>query len=261
MGDTYTHGHHESVVGMHAARTATNSAGYLLDHLRSGMDLLDVGCGPGTITVGLAEWVAPGRVIGIDIAPGIVEEAARAFPTVHFEVADVYDLPYETDSFDVAHAHQVLQHVTDPVRALREMRRVTRPGGIVAARDVDYATMTWYPLDDTLDHWLDLYHRVARGNGAEPDAGRRILSWYHAAGFETVEMSAVALSYGDDEGRRFWGRGWERRALESSFAEQAVAGGHATEADLQAISAAWRRWSEQPDGYLMYTNAQAIGRA
>jgi len=167
---TYTHGHHASVLRSHQWRTAENSAAYLLPHLRPGQDLLDVGCGPGTITADLAELVAPGRVVALDQAEGVLTQAAavateRGLTTVDFAVGDVFALDFPDDSFDVVHAHQVLQHVGDPVAALREMRRVCRPGGYVAARDGDYGAFTWYPADPALDEWLALYRALARRNG------------------------------------------------------------------------------------------------
>ncbi len=73
------------------------------------------------------------------------------------------------------------------------MRRVRRPGGIVAARDSDYAAMTWFPADPRLDRWLALYHEVARANGGEPDAGRRLLAWAHAAGFGDVAAIGIGV--------------------------------------------------------------------
>ncbi|MFJ1827210.1 class I SAM-dependent methyltransferase, partial [Streptomyces sp. NPDC088178] len=120
----YTHGHHESVLRSHRWRTAANSAAYLIDELRPGMTVLDVGCGPGTITADLAALVAPGRVTGVDSAQEVLaraaEEAAeRGLDNVEFATADVHALDFPDDSFDVVHAHQVLQHVGDPVRALR----------------------------------------------------------------------------------------------------------------------------------------------
>ena len=179
--DTYTHGHADPVLQSHRWRTVENSAAYLAPHLRPGLDLLDVGCGPGTITVDLAARVAPGRVVGVDVSADPLEEARaaaeRAGVAVTFEVGDVYALEAADDSFDVVHAHQVLQHLTDPVAALREMARVCRPAGVIAVRDVDYGAFVTFPPDEGLDHWLDLYHRVARANGAEPDAGRRLVSW------------------------------------------------------------------------------------
>src|SRR6476620_1118472 len=145
--DVYTHGHHDSVLQSHRWRTAANSAGYLLPHLHPGDSLLDVGCGPGTITADLVAAVAPGRVVAIDRSGDVLEEARTAAPDADVRLGDVYALDHPDGEFDVSHAHQVLQHLTDPVAALAEMRRVTRPGGLVAVRDADYAAMTWYPAN------------------------------------------------------------------------------------------------------------------
>ncbi|MBO3738424.1 class I SAM-dependent methyltransferase [Actinoplanes flavus] len=263
---TYTHGHHESVLRSHRWRTAENSAAYLLPHLSSGISLLDVGCGPGTITAELAELVAPGRVTALEQTGEALDlaraEIARRGPAnVGFAVGDVHALDFPDDSFDVVHAHQVLQHVADPVQALREMRRVTRPGGVVAARDSDYAAFTWFPLVPELDEWLDLYQRVARGNGGEPDAGRRLLSWARAAGFTDVTATASVWCFADDEDRRWWGGMWEERVLRSEMAATALRIGAATEAGLERISAGWRRWAGDPDGWLIIPHGEIICRA
>ena len=106
---------------------------------------------------------------------------------------DVYALAYGDGAFDVVHAHQVLQHLADPVAALREMGRVSRPAGIVAVRDADYAAMTWYPDRPELHRWMELYQQVARHNGGEPDAGRRLVSWARAAGFASVDRLGVRV--------------------------------------------------------------------
>src|ERR1700722_8537574 len=163
--DRYTHGHHESVLRHHTWRTAQNSAGFLLPHLKKGDSFLDFGSGPGTITMDLAEWVAPGIVVGIDRAPEVIERAreaadARSLSNLSFEVGDVYNLEFEDSSFDVVYAHQVLQHLSDPTCALREMRRVLRDGGWLAVRDADYGEFTWSPPSDGLVRWMDLYHLI-----------------------------------------------------------------------------------------------------
>src|SRR3954470_432591 len=114
----YTHGHHESVLRSHRWRTAENSARYLLPHLVPGQSLLDVGSGPGTITVDLARRIAPGRVTAVEVSEDALrltraEAVAQGQDTIDFAVADVHDLDCGDDSFDVVHAHQVLQHVAD----------------------------------------------------------------------------------------------------------------------------------------------------
>jgi len=264
MSGTYTHGHHDSVLRSHRWRTAENSCAYLLPHLRPGMSLLDVGCGPGTITLDLAALVAPGRVVGIDAAASVVVAAAAsavsAGARVEFAVGDVHALAFADASFDVVHAHQVLQHLTDPVAALREMRRVLRPGGVLAIRDSDYAGFVWAPADPLLDRWMQLYHAVTARNGAEADAGRHLLAWAMAAGFSDVQASSSTWTFADAESRAWWGDLWADRVLLSSFAEQALAYGLATRDELHAIAAAWRRWSEQPDGFFAVLHCEVLAR-
>jgi ubiquinone/menaquinone biosynthesis C-methylase UbiE len=262
--DTYTHGHAEPVLQSHRWRTAENSAGYLLPSLRPGLELLDVGCGPGTITVDLAARVAPGRVVGLDVSAEPLTEARaaaeRAGVAVSFAVGDVYALEADDDSFDVVHAHQVLQHLNDPVAALREMVRVCRPGGVLAVRDVDYGAFVTFPADAGLDRWLELYHRVARRNGAEPDSGRRLLSWAHAAGLRDVTATTSSWCYSSPAEREWWGNSWAGRATSSSFAEQAVAYGLASHEDLEEIAAAWLRWRDADDGWLGMLHGELLIR-
>ena len=261
----YTHGHHDSVLRSHRWRTAENSAAYLLPHLRPGLSLLDVGSGPGTITVDLARAVAPGRVIGVDASVEAVELARRAAAdvsdvAVNFDVADVDDLPFDDASFDVVHAHQVLQHLADPVAALLEMARVCRPDGLVAVRDADYAAMTWHPADPLLDEWLRVYRTVARGAGAEPDAGRRLLAWAREAGLGDVAPSASVWCFATPEDRAWWGGLWADRMRHSRVAELAREHHGVTEADLDAVAAAWRRWSTAEGGWFAVLHGELLAR-
>jgi ubiquinone/menaquinone biosynthesis C-methylase UbiE len=263
---TYTHGFHAAVIRSHSWRTAANSAAYLLSELKPGQDLLDVGCGPGTITTDLARAVSPGRVTAVDSSAEVLARAESAAADAGvvgavFEVADVHALPYADDSFDVVHAHQVLQHVADPVQALREMRRVCRPGGVVAARDSDYAAFTWFPANPALDEWNALYHRVARGNGGEPEAGRMLRSWARAAGFEEIVSGSSTWCYSSDEERAWWGGMWAERITESGIAHQAVERGFATEDDLRRIADGWRAWAADRDGWFSVLHGEVLCRA
>ncbi|GAQ64803.1 class I SAM-dependent methyltransferase [Streptomyces scabiei] len=261
----YTHGHHESVLRSHTWRTAANSAAYLLGSLKPDMRILDIGCGPGTITADLAALVPDGRVTGVDQAPGILEQArataaGRGLGNVDFAVADVHALDFPDDTFGVVHAHQVLQHVGDPVQALREMVRVTRPGGLIAVRDSDYAAMTWFPQSPGMDDWLELYRRVARANGGEPDAGRRLKSWALRAGLSDITATSATWTYATAEERAWWSGLWADRTVASAYAERATRGGHATQERLREIEAAWREWGRQEDGWFAVLHGEILCR-
>jgi SAM-dependent methyltransferase len=263
--ERYTHGHHESVLRSHSWRTIENSAAYLEPHLTPGLSLLDVGSGPGTITVEFGERLAPGRVVGIDAAETIVRQA-RALAAdggatnVEFEVGDAYSLDFPDDTFDIVHAHQTLQHVADPVAVLREMRRVVKPGGIVAARDVDYSGVVLYPESSGLSAWAALYQRVHRSNGGEPDAGRRLKAWALAAGLADVTATASIWCFASDSERDWWGNSWAVRVVESAFGSQAVEREFAARGDLEDIRDAWLAWAGDPDGWMGMPHGEILAR-
>lgn len=259
----YTHGYHESVLRSHRTRTTENSAAYLLPRLRSSDHLLDVGAGAGTITAdfaGLVERVTATELGADGLAVTRGEITERGIDNVDFVVADVHALPFDDDTFDVAHAHQVLQHVADPVQALRELARVTRPGGAVAVRDSDYAGFCWWPQIPALDTWLRLYRAIARHNGGEPDAGRRLLSWAHAAGIGEVTATSSTWCYATPAEREWWGGMWADRILDSAIADGLRDAGLASDADLREISAAWREWAADDDGWISILHGEIVCR-
>ncbi|KAF4592171.1 Methyltransferase type 11 [Ophiocordyceps camponoti-floridani] len=264
---TYTHGHHESVLRSHTWRTAANSAAYLLPHLRQDMRILDVGCGPGTITVDLAGYVPSGHVTGLDRAGRVLDKARalaaeRGLTNVDFAEGDANGLEYADGSFDVVVCHQVLQHVRDPVGVLGEMRRVAKTGGLVAARESDYGTMVWHPPVQGMDSWLALYRDVARHNGGEPDAGRMIHAWARRAGFspDDIASSSSTWCYTSAGDVAWWSGLWAERTVESDFAKAAVGAGLATEAGLQETSEVWRRWGAEEDAWFSFLHGEIVCR-
>jgi ubiquinone/menaquinone biosynthesis C-methylase UbiE len=254
----YTHGHQAPVLRSHRWRTAENSAAYLLPVLQPGDRLLDVGCGPGTITLDLATRVAPGEVLGIDPSADVIAQAAEsATGNVRFEVGDVFT---HDGTYDVVHAHQVLQHLADPVGALAAMRRSTRPGGTIAVRDADYEAMTWYPAEPRLDRWLALYREVARRNGGEPDAGRFLVAWAHAAGLSDVTASASAWCYADPEDRAWWSETWAERISASTLSTRVIELGLAEQADLDDLADGWRTWASHDDAWFAVLHGEILAR-
>jgi Methylase involved in ubiquinone/menaquinone biosynthesis len=259
--ERYTHGYAEAVLGSHSRRTVANSLSYGRHLLRRGVRVLDLGCGPGTISTQIADLVAPGEVTAVDVDPGVLERAramAGPVPNLTFQLGDAYALGFADDTFDLSHAHQVLQHLADPVAALRELARVTRPGGTIAVRDADYGAFSWSPEFPGLDHWRTLYRSVARANGGEPDAGRYLLAWAHAAGLAVAWAGSSTWTFSSTDGAQWWGRSWAERAIGAEFAEQAIGLGLVTPAELSAIGAAWRQWAEHPDASFVVPHGELL---
>lgn len=254
--ERYTHGHHESVLRSHTWRTVENSAAYLLPYLVPNAAVLDVGCGPGTITADMASMGV--EVIGVDAAPEVIDKAREL--GVDARVGDAYALDFADDSFDVVHAHQTLQHLARPVDALREFRRVVRPGGVVGVRDVDYAGTIIFPETPGITLWASLYQDVHRSNGGEPNAGRRLKAWALEAGFEDVTATTSIWTFSSDEDRAWWGGMWADRVLQSAFAGDALGKNLATQADLELISGAWREWAADERGFMAMPHGEVLAR-
>jgi len=263
----YVHGHHESVLRSHTVRTAANSAAYLLPHLQPHMHLLDVGCGPGTITTDLAKLVPQGRAVGIEpVAEPL--EYARSFawtagvPNVHFMIGDANEIPFPDAAFDIAHSHQVLQHVKDPVKILKELKRVTKPGGFVASSVSDWGGFVVYPSVEGMDDFLELFPKVSKFTGGEQEGGRRLRSWAHDAGFEwkDITSSASTWCYSTPEEREWWSSLWADRLVSSSFATTAMESGLASREDLDKCAQAWRNWGAREDGWFAFLKGEVLCR-
>ena len=182
----------------------------------------------------------------------------RGIANLSFRRGDVYALEHADDVFDVAHAHQLLQHLARPVTALRELARVTRPGGLVAVRDSDYGGMFWAPASPELDDWQRIYRAVTRRNGTHADAGRLLLGWALEADVGAVCATSSAWTFADSESRRWWSGLWAERLLESDLAAQAVDYGVASRRELERVSEGFRRWGEQPDGFFVCPHGELL---
>ncbi len=263
----YISDHSESVLRSHSWRTAANSAEYLLNLVEPTMRILDVGCGPGTISADLATLVPQGEVIAIDFGEEAIEKARtmaserRGLSNLHFEMGDAHNLAFEPDSFDIVHSHQVLQHLSNPAHALREWRRVTKPGGIVASRVADMAAVSYYP-EDMLRDFHNLYLQVSRAYGGFPDGGRRVVAWAMVAGFprHAITPSSSVWCYSEPEARAWWSSLWADRLIKSSLHGNAVDGGFATPAEMERLARSWHEWGACDDGFYALLHGEILCR-
>lgn len=224
-------------------RSAERNAAFLLPRLHPGDRVVDIGCGPGTITIGLAERVAPGEVVGIDRDPEYIAAAGqRSATNLRFEVGDGAALPFDDASVDVAFLHAVLQHVDSPSAVLREARRIVRPGGLVAIGDLDMDAYLLHPSSGELQAALAL-DRHSRRN---PDIGRRLPALLHHAGFPDVDYRVAANVAATPEATAGVASGAVRRLEAEPYIAHVVAEGWATADELERMTEAWRAWAEVP---------------
>lgn len=231
------------------------------------MSLVDVGCGPGTITLDLATRLPQGHVWGIDPSSSVIERAKqsaldRNVMNVSFMVGDVLDIQkcFEDVRVDVVQAHQVLQHVQQPVAAMQAMRSILKPSGILAVRETDFSAMAWYPRLPELEDWRQKWIRVSQTAGCDPDAGRKLVSWALAAGFKRDQITATAGTwcYSTEPERKWWGGMWKERVFKSEYSNRVVEGGFGTQADIEDISKAWQKWTEAPDGWFALLHGEVV---
>lgn len=236
----------------HAGRTAESHAAFLLPHLRPGMALLDLGCGPGSITVGLAAAVAPGETTGIDLDTEPIDG-------VIVVTGDVMNLPFPDDSFDAIYASALLQHLPDPLAALREARRVARPGAVIGVVDADWDGELLYPTNDVIRRSMDIARKLREGTS--PFVGKQLRHLLTEAGFCRTEGYARVTHHGTAD--EVYGVGSFTASLfrYPAAVNRAVAEGWATAEELEEMSLAWTAWGEQPGAFLARFWCEAIGWA
>jgi ubiquinone/menaquinone biosynthesis C-methylase UbiE len=245
-----------------ARRTAAKEGAFFLLFLRPGMRVLDLGCGPGSITLGVAEKVAPGEVVGVDLQPSQVAQAqalsaARGVMNVRFEVADVYRLPFPDGSFDAVFAHVVLMHLSEPGRALAEMRRVLRPGGVVGVRDCDWGGRIHAPMTPLLEQWYAVTVRIRQRNGGDPFMGRHHRRLLLDAGFARTQASVSVWTAGTPEETRHCAA--FLKASLQGLAPTALAEGWIDQTTVEAVANEIDEWAGRPDALYVDMYCEALG--
>jgi ubiquinone/menaquinone biosynthesis C-methylase UbiE len=261
--DQYACGYAPSTVAALARRRAAQQAAFFLPHLRRGMRILDCGCGPGAMTVELAEVVAPGLAVGLDIEPGqLAVGRARAgeepVARVVFVAGDAYDLPFPDETFDAVFMHAVLYHLRRADAALSEVRRVLRRGGVVGVRDADTAGDLFTPATPLLDRARAVAERVLEHGGARPRQGRLGRALLRRAGFARVQASASYESFATPDATRALG-GFLADFLSRQHAELVVAQGWATRAEIEEMAGALRAWGDDEDAFAARARCETVG--
>ena len=230
------------------------------------MSLVDCGCGPGTITIGLAEILAPGQVSGVDIdasrftsADSYVSE--REVSNLRFAAGDIYSLPFAGESFDAAFGHSILETLQDPVNALKDVRRVLNPGGVIGVASVDYGGVVIAgPHSESLEQFYRIREKRWQQRGiGDPRLGRRLRSLLHSAGFTQIEASASYISYGTVDAVQKFGEARAQEYAEPELAKWAIESGVADQKLLDSLSVDWLAWAQHPDAFLAFAWCNAVG--
>jgi SAM-dependent methyltransferase len=246
-------------------RDARTFLPFLLPHLKPGMDVLDAGCGVGSIALDLAPTIAPGRITGIDTDAGQIgaarqSAAERGIDNASFETGSVLDLPFEDRSFDVAYSNAVFMYLREPVRALEEMRRVLREGGIAAVSDDDIDTFVISPDTPALRRGPELFGRAVAHEGGNTSYSRHLRSLMLGAGFARAEAFALAPETYGDAARTRWFADFVTGLFRApAMYETIVAEGWATREELDETIEALDAWGERPDAFASWLYCAALG--
>jgi len=264
-------GHPPAQATLHELRTAENSAAHLLPKLKSmkesnpHLTLLDVGAGSGTISVSFAKLIPDGHVTGVDLNPNILPRARAVaemagIKNIEFQQGNVYKLPFADETFDVTFCNQVLIHIGTPWDALREMLRVTKRGGIVAAREGDYETECVWPELPELCKFHKLMAGLMSAGGGTPTTGRQLLSWALKVGVERSKItpSYSSWSYHTPSDRKICSQGLCDQLRGGSLREKALKFGLGTKNDLEEMAKAWEEWAKRDDASLAMLHGEIL---
>jgi len=261
MAENYIPGYSTNATNFMANRSIDSHAAFFKPYLHPGMRFLDCGCGPGTITLGFAQVIAPGRVTGIDVGSSqisIARENAsqQAITNADFLEGNIYQLPFEEDLFDGAFSHAVLEHLQEPLKALQQFLRVLKPDGVLGVRTPDWGGFLIAPSNPELNQAIEYYKLLQQRNGGNPYVGRQLRALLREAGFTGIKVSA---SYECYENLSSIADYLAIRIESSQSVDQAVERGWTNPQSLESMSRALKQWSQHPDAIFAQAWCEAVG--
>lgn len=244
-------------------RNADTYADFLIPHLDSSSRLLDLGCGEGTISLGLSRHVD--SVIGIDPLDDFT--AARKFAesesieNVEFRIGDAYSLEFPDEHFDACICHSVIEALTEPNVALAEVYRVLKPGAVVGAASVEYGgiIMEGGGLEE-LEKFYGLRLNLWELQGiANPYRGRELRRLFNQAGFQNTKTTSKYISHGTDMQVREFGLARADECANGWFSKSVEKFGLASKEELNNMQMAWESWAESDSSYFAFPFCRSVG--
>jgi SAM-dependent methyltransferase len=265
MSGAYVHGYDERA--NERLHDQAQTLAELLHHDTSypaGSRVLEAGCGVGAQTVTLARHSPEARITSIDVSAGSLAAAARkaeadGITNVDFRQADIFDLPFEPESFDYVFVCFVLEHLARPVAALEILRGMLRPGGTITVIEGDHGSAYFHPDSDAAHDAIRCQIELQRAAGGDALIGRQVYPLMTAAGFDDVRVSPRMVYV--DATRPELVDGFTRKtftAMIEGTREDVLAAGLIEAERFDAGVAALERTTE-PDGIFCYTFFKGVG--
>ena len=262
----YTLGFGDAIVEILQTYSIESQAAHLIPHLRNGLRVLDFGCGPGSISVGLARAVEPdGELHGIDMGESHIQLARRVaqaggHSNATFHVGDVTNMPFEDAFFDIAHCHNVLSFIPDTQAVLAEVKRVMKPGGIISCREMASGSSFLYPDSGLMRRGLDMFEDLVSSDGGHPQMGRELKEHLLKAGFEDIRATASFDSYGSPQDIDLIYIITVDWFLRLDVLEKAIKYSATTRRLLVDIQEAFDRWKDFPNAFAAIAFGEVIAR-
>ena len=250
----YTMGFSEEMLESLRRYTAEASAAYLLPYLRPGLRVLDLGCGPGTISAGLAKAIEPGELHGVDMEESQIDLARETVKwhgvdNAIFHVGDATNMPFEDGFFDIAHCHNVLMHIPDTAAVLAEVKRVLKPGGIIGCREMICESCFSHPDFGVLRHSWSMFEDLLEADEGHPQIGKDLKGHIIDAGFANARVTMSCDIYSTPEDIEFIYRFANKWFLSPEIVEAAIKYGASTRELCDRIREAYDKWKDHPGAF------------